>query len=395
MKADEILKRVRKGDVFYYVLPEHNCKLADGKMFFGVRLLNKNNLRRYTNLTGDCTGVVGSYDGRIYGDCTNITGSIYGLYGDVSGLSGDVTKVTGCCTGIVMDCTGMSGDIILAYNRKKFLEKFEKDGIFCSRQRFLTEEDNIKLWDVWKKLAYSTIGLTGEEYDNIEYPVKNKTPFPVDKWGRCYMPSEDGIRVFSINPVDIMLLRTNQEIQSCWSLYDKANGHLGMRLLIALNAINPTVGCTFIIKKIDKFNIFNGLSFRYYKHDKGTFFQYNENGIVPFGQTYCDLTPFVPVVRDSIYPSIYGHDGYNNLGHARQGNILFYEKFIKKDFSYAKDVDVEEGQHLLSNYNGYVLLNSDFEIIKNTLDDWDKDYLDDCIKSFKILHARGVYDEKI
>ncbi len=335
--------------------------------------INKHNIRKLTMLTGDPDGLYGEYFFKYYGDCTNIYGHIGDLRGDISKLKGDVTNVFGYCTGCELDCTGLRGDIQTLYRQKLEEEKFKKNGLYLSRHRFLTNEENETLWQVWLKIANSTLGLKKDEYKLIKNPVKNKPPFPVDKWGRHYEVDQCGnVVCFSINPADILLLRTNQEVQTCWSIYDKNNAQLRMRLLLARACINPTVGVCFVIKYIDKFNIFPGLPFKYYKHSQGTFFQYDEGGLLPFGNTGLNVDRWFNKYNyydKTIEPLVVGHDGRCNLGHGGQTKLMFYERYIKDDFALWKEnsyVKPDGTEHIISNFNGTIFLDKDFNVISKT-----------------------------
>lgn len=370
----------------YMYMPDDPCEKKP-------RIIRNHNLTKLTMLRGDCSAICGKYTHNIYGDCSNICGNISNLLGDVSGLSGDVTRLSGVCTGIKCNCDLLErGNIVSSYKKWVAQQELIKYPLFCSKTRFLTEEDNERLWEVWLKLANSTIGLTDSEYSSIRNPMKNKPPFPVDKWGRCYIREEDSVVVFSINPVDIFLLRTNQEQQTCWSIYDKTNGNLRMRLLLALNSINPTVGVCFRIKYIDKFNIFTKLPFKYYKHKDGTFFQYNEKGVRGFGDIRIDLAKYYPDTGEFIEPKIYGHDG-NNCGHGRQSSLIFYEKYIKEDFSLVRAQKPEGCEHVLANFDGWVFLDKNLDIIDSKyLCDSDVKKWVDCLRR-KI--EVGCFDEKV
>lgn len=381
-------------------------KMAKEKTKFFARLpgenknlhVNKRNIRNLTLLWGDPAGLVGVYNGRYYGDCTNIYGCPDNLLGDVSKLRGDVSNVRGYCTGVELDCTGLYGDVQNILKMRKAEEEMKKHGIFLNRRSFLTNEENEKLWDVWLKLANSTIGMEPEEYKLIEHPIKNKPPFPVDVWGRHYVVDKEGdIVCFSVNPADILLLRTNQEIQTCWSVYDKNNGRGRMRLLLARACINPTVGVCFKIKTVEKFNIFTRLPFRYYKHSGGTFFQYTNEGLQPFGRQETDVTQWFKKTSAYIQPYVVGHDGNNSLGHKGQDNLMFYEKFIKDDFSLWKEkrYDKPEGtEHILANFDGVVFLDGDFKVLKKS-DGLADDFVEKQIACLRKRIDTGVFDEKI
>ena len=364
--------------------------------------VTKHNITKLTLLKGDPSGLIGNYEFKCYGDCTNIYGRIYDLRGDISKLSGDVSNVYGYATGCELDCTGLIGDVQILYLQKVAEEAFKKNGIYLNKHRFLTNEENEELWQVWQKIANSTIGLKKEEYKLIKNPVKNKPPFEVDKWGRHYIADSDGnIICFSINPADILLLRTNQESQTCWSIYDKNNGGLRMRLLLARACINPTVGVCFKIKYIDKFNIFPGLSFKYYKHSLGTFFQYDEGGLLPFGNVGINVgTWFNKYDRyeKTIEPLVVGHDGIHTLGHGDQNKLTFYEKFIKEDFSLWKEhsyVKPEGCEHILSNFLGSIFLDGDFNVITKTYNFTDA-FVKRHIKCLKDRIDSGVfYNEEV
>ena len=349
-------------------------------------------------MTGDPTGLEGEYMYRTYGDCTRIFGHFGGIYGDVSGLEGDITHIKGYCTGVKMCVTGLSGDIQKIYKTKLEEERFRKSGLYLKKNKFLTNEDNEKLWDVWLKIANCTTGMAKEEYDLIFRPIKNRPPFKVDIWGRHYVPDQNGdIICFSINPADILFLRTNQELQTCWSIYDKKNHNLRMRLLLARACINPTVGVCFRIKSIDKFNIFNGLSFKYYKHQDGTFFQYNEKGLFPFGDVRIDITQWFNHLENEIEPYVVGHDSYRAIGHDGQRQLMFYEKYIKKDFTlwHERGLDLpDDCEYVLSNFEGVVFLDKDFNILFKT-DQLDLPFVQKHIECLKERIDTGVFDEKV
>ena len=360
--------------------------------------INKHNISRLTMLKGDPAGLRGEYLFTCYGDCTNITGHLGRLKGDVSKLRGDISRVHGYCTGVDLDCTGLEGDVETLYRLRLEEEKFKKGGLFLSKHRFLTNEENERLWEVWVKIASCTIGMGEPEYLMIARPIKNRPPFPVDVWGRHYVADEDGsIVCFSINPADILLLRTNQEIQTCWSIYDKQNAKLRMRLLLARACTNPTVGVCFRIKQIDKFNIFKGLPFKYYKHQDGTFFQYNENGLLPFGYVRIDVGRWFKKVQDPIGPYVVGHDAPRAVGHDSQKRLMFYEKYIKDDFSLWKEhgCKLPEGcAHVLSNFEGVVFLDSNFNVL-SVSGELDPGFVSKQIECLKRRIKSGVYDEKV
>lgn len=361
--------------------------------------VNKHNIRRLTMLWGDPSGLIGEYSGRCYGDCTNIYGKIKSsLRGDVSKLRGDVSGVEGYCTGLEMDCTGLKGDIQALYRLKMEEARFKKSGLFLNKHHFLTNEENERLWTVWQKIANSTMGLSDVEYLSIAQPIKNRPPFSVDSWGRHYEVDTDGnVVCFSINPVDILLLRTNQEIQSCWSIYDKNNRHLRMRLLLARACLNPTVGVCFKIKSVEKFNIFNGLPFRYYKHAEGTFFQYTNKGLCPFGDIRIDITKWFERVCEPIKPYVVGHDAPNSLGHTAQKNLMFYEKYIKPDFSLWKEKRMtppEGSEHILANFEGAIFLDKDFNVLDKTVD-FSDEFVAKQIACLKYRINTGVFNEEV
>ena len=373
--------------------------------FFMVKLpgeskllhITKQNIRKLTMLRGDPIGLMGTYDFKYYGDCSNIYGRVRGLVGDISKLRGDVSNVSGYCTGCELDCTNLSGDVQNLYRIKIEEERFKKGGLFLNKHKFLTNEDNERLWDVWLKIANSTIGMTNEEYALIDKPIKNKPPFPVDVWGRHYVADQNGeIVCFSINPVDILLLRTNQEIQTCWSIYDKHNRNVRMRLLLARACINPTVGVCFRIKFVDKFNIFNGLPFKYYKHTQGTFFQYNSEKLYPFGDERLDVSKWFKRGEGSIAPYVVGHDGQQTLGHGDQKFLTFYEKYIKRDFALWKEKNYtlpDNCEHVLSNFEGCIFLDKDLNVI--WADQFANDFVAKQVQCLKERMETGVFDEKV
>lgn len=352
-----------------------NRKIKDvarfGKHYFGIKtiaelkkvsIVGDKNIHGDLCFTKDYCWLRGDAS-NICGDVTNIHGDIHPqLYGDVSGLSGHITNLTGNATGIKLNVQG--------FDKPTTIASLLDGGNVVERFRLISNEDNKTLMRVWHCLACHTIGITSSERKLFDNPVKNRPPFSVDKWGRCYQPyDENRIIVISLNPADIMFAKDVNKCSTCFCLNSgSAKWELGMRCLIALNSVNPSLGVAFVIKKdsIKKMNQFNGIKFKWYEPEMAGFFQYNSDGILPFCR-YDMLwkkvkIPMLDRADDRIKP-IYGHDGIN-IGHNRQKKLAYLETFIKEGYRWYRGEN--DDFPLVNNYH-------DFTMEQATKNNWDDD----------------------
>lgn len=270
----------------------------------------------------------------IWGDISNIYGEIHPtLVGDVSGLKGSITNLYGDATGVKLQIDDM-------LREPTNIQTLLGDEYCVNEFKLLSNEENKTLMKVWNCLSHHTIGLTESERKLLDAPVKKTPPFTIDKWGRHYYKSDykDRVIVLSINPADIMFAKDVNNCSTCFCL--NSGNHkweLGMRCLIALDSVNPTLGVAFEIKKdsIKKMNQFNGIKFKWYEPERAEFFQYNGSGILPFSRYACLWNPLknkVPFLDNSDgIEKIYGHDGVNQ-GHSRQKKLAYLETFIKDGY---------------------------------------------------------------
>lgn len=286
----------------------------------------------------------------VYGDAKNITGdaeNIFGkipdaLYGDVSGLSGDISYVSGDATGVELN--------IDLYRKRRLLRSdviINLDEITASkfpalsnRYKTLSYKDNTILMKAWRTFCYHTIGLEKDVYDKFDNPVKVKPPFPVDKWGRHYEESGDTMRIYSVNPADIMLAKDVNKCATCFCLNSGTRRWpQGMRCLIAEASVNPNLGVVLEFRKKDmtkKLNQFKGVKFRWFDPDKASFFQYTSKHAGCFlSYKNHDLLPCFDgaVGRGNVVP-IYGHDGICNAQEERQKKLAYLETFIKPEYKW-------------------------------------------------------------
>lgn len=280
---------------------------------------------------------------RIRGDISKIKGEIHpSLYGDVSGLSGYITNLVGCATGIV-------ANIAKPLERRTDIKEFRINKL-NKEFRLLSNEDNQILMRVWNTLAHHTIGVTKEERDLFDNPVKAKPPFPVDKWGRYYIKDPrdaDRLIVYSVNPADIMFAKDVNKCATCFCINSGNSAwHYGMKCLIALNCINKNFGVAYVIRRDDvkKLNQFNGIKFNWYNPQDASFFQYNDNGMY-FWYRGKDFNIFTNNAQPEGVQKIYGHDGITQ-GHTRQSDLAYLETFIKPIYRWNKE---EDGLFLTNN----------------------------------------------
>ena len=312
----------------------------------------------FAELTGDAT--------YIWGDISHLEGKIHpDLIGDVSNLSGNITNLIGNVNGVKLFVNG-------PFNEPTDIKTLMGGPAIVDKFHLISNEDNKTLMRVWNCLAHHTIGVTSEERKLFDNPKKCKPPFPIDKWGRCYMqvPSnKDRLLVFSINPADIMFAKDVNNCSTCFCLNSgNSKWELGMRCLIALNSVNPNLGVAFTIKQdsVKKMNQFNNIKFKWYEPENAGFFQYNSQGIKPF-YNYDNVFHGCTIKMldngyDDIKP-IYGHDGYND-GHSRQKKLAYLETFIKDGYRWYRGED-----------KSFPLVNNEKDFTKEqaTENGWDDD----------------------
>lgn len=290
----------------------------------------------------------GEVSSMLFGNISNIYGHISNeLTGDISGISGDITNIVGSCTGIKLhikeQCKEKTNIRTLLIN--KLSGKF----------RILSNEESEIAWNAYRRIAHCTLGLTEEERNAIDNPDKVKPPFDVDKWGRKYMEQNGRLFVYSINPCDIAFLKEVGPINTCYCFTSQSlDGRWtsGMRCLMALNCINPNIGCVFEVSKesIRKMNMFKNLKFNWFKPCNGAFFQYDASGKVQF--FYEKIDPFDildqhPLNRKNI-KELYGHDGLN-VGHTRQKSMAYLEEHMEERQTWAEDVAKEATERIVNN----------------------------------------------
>jgi len=303
----------------------------------------------------------------VRGDAKNITGNvenIFGkipdtLYGDVSGLSGDISYVSGDATGIELNIDLYRRRRLIRYNVIINLDEINTGNVpaLSNRYKTLSYKDNTILMKAWRTFCYHTIGLGQDVYDKFDNPVKVKPPFPVDKWGRHYEESGDTMRIYSVNPADIMLAKDVNKCATCFCLNSgTSRWHAGMRCLIAEASVNPNLGVVLEFRKQDmtkKLNQFKGIKFRWFDPDKASFFQYTSKHAGCFwSYENHDLLPcFDGAVGYGNVVPIYGHDGVCNAQAGRQKKLAYLETFIKPEYAWY------DGAHkefpLVNNYQNF------------------------------------------
>lgn len=296
----------------------------------------------------------------ITGDASNIYGNINpGIYGDVSRLQGDITEVIGNATGIRLDIERYRFEKRLPVEAIIDLDDIARqaDSSPVSKYRTLTYKDNTILMKVWRTFCYHTIGLEQDVYNKFDKPVKVKPPFPVDKWGRYYEESGDIMRIYSVNPADIMLAKDVNKCATCFCLNSgNERWFAGMRCLIAEASVNPNLGVVLEFRKKDmtkKLNQFKGVKFRWFDPDKASFFQYTSRHAGCFwSYANRELLPCFDgeISRKDIVP-IYGHDGICDDQHKYQRNLAYLETFIKPEYAWYDGINKEFP--LVNNYENF------------------------------------------
>ena len=341
-------------NVNYYVEPQDNPnnygwrtrKVKDivrfAKRKYGIKTigeLKKRALISTNNVWGKV--VFGPVDAYLIGDAKNIWGDISNIDGNIHpNLRGDVSGLKGCITNLYGDATGVKLTLNEVLREPTSIQSLVEDAYCVNGFKLLSNEDNKTLMKVWNCLAHHTIGLKESERKMLDSPVKKTPPFTIDKWGRHYYKSDKPNRVIvvSINPADIMFAKDVNNCSTCFCLNSgNSRWELGMRCLIALDSVNPTLGVAFEINKdsIKKMNQFNGIKFKWYEPERAEFFQYNGEGIKPFYR-YSGLWNGIKNKlafldnNDGIEP-IYGHDGFDK-GHSRQKTLAYLETFIKDGY---------------------------------------------------------------
>ncbi len=303
----------------------------------------------------------------VYGDAKNITGdveNIYGkipdaLYGDVSGLSGDISYVSGDATGVELNIDLyrnqrlIRGDVIINIDEINAI----KLPAFSNRYKTLSYKDNTILMKAWRTFCYHTIGLEQDVYDKFDNPVKVKPPFPVDKWGRHYEESGGTMRIYSVNPADIMLAKDVNKCATCFCLNSgTSRWTAGMRCLIAEASVNPNLGVVLEFRKKDmtkKLNQFKGIKFRWFDPDQASFFQYTSKhaGCFSSYENHNLLPCFDGAVGLGNVVPIYGHDGICNAQEVRQKKLAYLETFIKPEYAWYNGTHKEFP--LVNNYQNF------------------------------------------
>lgn len=301
------------------------------------------------------------------GDAKNITGNaeyIYGqipefLYGDVSSLSGDITFVCGDATGVELNIDLYRKRAMIKHDAVINLDEMKscKVPVISNKYKTLTYKENAILMKAWRTLCYHTIGLPSDVYDKFDNPVKVKPPFPVDKWGRYYEELGDTMRIYSVNPADIMFAKDVNKCSTCFCLN---SGHvrwkLGMRCLIAEATVNPNLGVVLEFRKKDmtkKLNQFKGVKFRWFDPDEAKFFQYTSKhaGCFYFSHNNNLLPCFNGnIAREDIVP-IYGHDGICEDQDNHQKQFAYLETFIKQEYAWYDGTNKEFP--LVNNYQNF------------------------------------------
>lgn len=289
------------------------------------------------------------------------------LIGDVSGIEGDITNLYGDATGITLRITKP----LLEPTDVRHIGKAKNSITF--KHKVLTNEQNQHLMKVWRRLAHCTLGLTDEERALIDNPKKFKPPFPVDKYGRHYEYDDTGnLWIYSVNPMDIMLLKDTNRISTCFCLnsIDGINRRwgYGMRCLIVPNCINKGFGCVFRVHdaNVKVMRQFKDVKFHWFDPEAGAFIQYDDKGNCA---AWWNLHDPLHVTERSFYelhghniPPIHGHDGIND-DHTRQEGMAYLELNIKPDYSYAPEFKPADGEMIIANNYGGLKIDKDFNIL--------------------------------
>lgn len=303
----------------------------------------------------------------VCGDAKNITGdveNIHGkipdtLYGDVSGLSGDISYVSGDATGVELNIDLYRKRKIMRSNVVINLDEINtrKTPALSNKYKTLSYKDNTILMKAWRTFCYHTIGLEQDVYDKFDSPVKVKPPFPVDKWGRHYEESGDTMRIYSVNPADIMLAKDVNKCATCFCLNSgTSRWGPGMRCLIAEATVNPNLGVVLEFRKQDmtkKLNQFKGVKFRWFDPDSASFFQYTSQHADCFYsyENHGLLPCFDGVVGFGNVVPIYGHDGICKNQYERQKKLAYLETFIKPEYKWYNGDNPEFP--LVNNYQNF------------------------------------------
>lgn len=344
-----------------YLLQKY--ELLYGQMWLGNRFLKDEEKEHVTST--DISGVIIPRlygDARnIYGDVTEIAGRIHpDLYGDISGLFGIIDNVTGNATGIRLDLNKWRRHKYLYFDAPIDLSELKKENVAktINKYKTLSYKDNITLMKVWRTLCYHTIGLEQNVYDKFDHPVKVKPPFPVDRWGRYYEEHNNRMRIYSVNPADIMLAKDVNKCSSCFCINSGDNKwYNGMRCLISEITVNPNMGVAFEVFKTDmvkKLNQFNGIKFNWFDPDQACFFQYDKSHIKPFsGFGFLNDCEFTSYGIDDVVP-IYGHDGICLDQMPRQRKLAFLETFIKGIYRWCANKE-RNPFPLVNNYQDFTM----------------------------------------
>lgn len=330
----------------------YNAEFIDGNLYTTLRAKNLYEAVRATILIGDAKNITGDAHS-IYGKIPEL------LYGDVSGLSGDITFVSGDATGVEIDIDLYRKRAMIKQDAVINLDEISASTVptLSNKYKTLSYKDNTILMKAWRTFCYHTIGLTRDVYDKFDNPVKVKPPFPVDKWGRYYEELGDTMRIYSVNPADIMLAKDVNKCATCFCLNSgNERWTAGMRCLIAEASVNPNLGVVLEFRKKDmtkKLNQFKGVKFRWFDPDKARFFQYTSKHAGCFWP--CANRELLPcfdgdISREYIVP-IYGHDGICDDQYKHQRNLAYLETFIKPDYAWY-DGDNPEFP-LVNNYQNF------------------------------------------
>lgn len=330
----------------------YNAEFIDGNLYTTLRAKKLYEAVRTTTLIGDAKNITGNAK-NIYGKIPEL------LYGDVSGLSGDITFVSGDATGVELDIDLYRKRAMVKQDAVINLDEMKAGTVptLSNKYKTLSYKDNTILMKAWRTFCYHTIGLPSDVYDKFDNPVKVKPPFPVDKWGRYYEELGDTMRIYSVNPADIMLAKDVNKCATCFCLNSgNERWTSGMRCLIAEASVNPNLGVVLEFRKKDmtkKLNQFKGVKFRWFDPDKASFFQYTSRHAGCFWPY--DNRGLLPcfdgdISREDIVP-IYGHDGICDDQYKHQRNLAYLETFIKPDYAWY-DGDNPEFP-LVNNYQNF------------------------------------------
>ena len=303
----------------------------------------------------------------LIGDAKNITGNaenIYGeipelLYGDVSSLVGDITFVCGDATGVELNIDLYRKRAMIMHDAVINLDEMKsvKVPALSNKYKTLSYKDNTILMKAWRTFCYHTIGLPSDVYDKFDNPVKVKPPFQVDKWGRYYEELENVMRIYSVNPADIMFAKDVNKCSTCFCLNSGTERWTaGMRCLIAEATVNPNLGVVLEFHKKDmtkKLNQFKGVKFRWFDPDRASFFQYTSK----HAGCFCsyDNTNLLPCFdgasgSSNVVP-IYGHDGICDDQYSHQKKFAYLETFIKPEYAWYDGTNKEFP--LVNNYQNF------------------------------------------